>query len=331
LIYLQSFMDAYSVLEDYTFKLHLRYAPPVHPTTTLAPPMNLYEQLSTTPASVSTKDAAMEVETLNDAQLMDLRAMSNQMELLASYRSNNWACVAAMCIALCTSSFFLFILPITEVCKRRELLMGVIDLLSFSAIPFLLITRIFIVESLEQTLATGILGAHKLLSAERVMNVLQCTVYPRERLPFCSDQILSTIFPVILLKYLIILAFLTLLYIALAYLIEWCIRHWFPHKNSSDRQCRRSLRHSCCVCTPTASKTGYNKCPSMSSIRPLRPYQNRSYVPPLVVEGANLKPVLKSANFQQPSQPLLRDNEINEDQHSVAESIPAEPLPSQKV
>ena len=96
LIYLQSFMDAYSVLEDYTFKLHLRYAPPVHPATTLAPPLNLYEQLNTTPAALSahSKDASAEVETLSEAQLHDLRAMSNQIDLLASYRSNNWMCIA---------------------------------------------------------------------------------------------------------------------------------------------------------------------------------------------------------------------------------------------
>jgi hypothetical protein len=54
--------------------------------------------------------------------------------------------------------------------------MGIVDLLSFSAIPLLLTTRIFIVEALEQTLASGIRGAHKLMSAERVMNVLQCMV-----------------------------------------------------------------------------------------------------------------------------------------------------------
>lgn len=41
------------------------------------------------------------------------------------------------------------------------------------------------------------------------------------QLPFCSDVVLNTVFPVILLKYLIILALLTLLYIGVAYLIEW--------------------------------------------------------------------------------------------------------------
>lgn len=88
-------MDAYSVLEDYTFKLHIRYAPPLHPATTLAPPLNLYEQLSTTPPAFPTqKDASAEIETLNEAQLQDLRFMSNQMDILADYRRNNWMCVA---------------------------------------------------------------------------------------------------------------------------------------------------------------------------------------------------------------------------------------------
>ncbi|KAI6184618.1 hypothetical protein M3Y97_00615800 [Aphelenchoides bicaudatus] len=334
---LQSFMDACTIFEDYTFKLHTRYAHSTQPTMTLSPPLNLLEQLSTTTASSThhhLKDE--EIETLNEVQLQDLKKMSDQMDLLADYRRNNWMCVAAMCVALCTSSFFLFILPITEVCKKRELVMGVLDLISFSAIPLLLTTRIFIVEALHQSLAPAILGAHKLLPAERAMNFLQCTVYQRERLPFCSDVVLSTIFPVILLKYLIILALLTLLYIGVAYLIEWCIRHFFPHKHPSDRKCRRSLRHSCCACTP-APKSGYDRCPSMASIRPLRPYQNRSYIPQLSSIDGNLKPALKQNGLisQQTisSHPLLadKDQQVHEDQHSVAESIPAEPLPSQKV
>jgi hypothetical protein len=107
--------------------------------------------------------------------------MLDQMGLLADYKRNTWMTVGAMCVALCTSSFFLFILPITELCKKRELLMGIIDLLSFTAIPILLTMRVYIVEALNATLAPGMLGAHKILSAERPMNILQCTILPREK------------------------------------------------------------------------------------------------------------------------------------------------------
>lgn len=191
------------MLEDYTFKLHVRYAPATNPTTTLAPPLNLLEQLSTTtlsPSALPKDSASLELESLDAAQLHDLQVMSNQMDLLADYRRNNWLCVAAMCISLCTSSFFLFILPITEMCKRRELFMGIVDLVSFATIPFLLTTRIFIVEVLDRSLAGGLRGAHKLLNAERVQNILQCSINPRERVSFfltlfcyCNILIINTI------------------------------------------------------------------------------------------------------------------------------------------
>lgn len=187
---MQSFLDAYSVLEDYTFKLHARYTPSQDPTTTLPPSLRLLDELTTT----TPHSPSMDLETLRD-----LQSMSGQMDLLADYRRNNWLCVAAMCISLCTSSFFLFILPITEVCKRREMFMGTIDLVSFAAIPFLLTTRIFIVEALTQSLPDGLRAGHKLLNAERVMNLLQCTIHPREKVSLRNFYIKSTYLVAILL------------------------------------------------------------------------------------------------------------------------------------
>lgn len=91
LIYLQSFMDSYSILEDYTFKLHARYAPSSHPTTTIPPQLKLLEELSLT--ATSPKDP-LDAGSLDEFQLQDFNAMSNQMALLSDYRRNNWMCVA---------------------------------------------------------------------------------------------------------------------------------------------------------------------------------------------------------------------------------------------
>jgi hypothetical protein len=183
LIYMQAFLDAYTAMEDYTFKLNTHFAPS-HPATTTITPLeaasNQLLGISTTLASpLATKPT--DPEPLDPNQLRDFNLMLDQMGLLADYKRNTWMTVGSMCVALCTSSFFLFILPITELCKKRELLMGIIDLLSFTAIPILLTMRVYIVEALNAALAPGMLGAHKILSTERVMNILQCTILPREK------------------------------------------------------------------------------------------------------------------------------------------------------
>jgi hypothetical protein len=77
--------------------------------------------------------------------------------------------------------------------------MGTIDLVSFAAIPFLLTTRIFIVEALTQSLPDGLRAGHKLLNAERVMNLLQCTIHPREKVSLRNFYIKSTYLVAILL------------------------------------------------------------------------------------------------------------------------------------
>ncbi len=49
------------------------------------------------------------------------------------------------------------------------------------------------------------------------------------QLPLCAERILSSIIPVAVLKFLFVFAVLTLAYIAVVYLIIWCVKHWVPH------------------------------------------------------------------------------------------------------
>lgn len=76
------------------------------------------------------------------------------------------------------------------------------------------------------------------------MNALQCTIYPREKLVFCSEIIVSSVLPVIILKYLIILCLISLAYVLLAYLIDYCIKHHFPYHNCDASQCKNECLYS---------------------------------------------------------------------------------------
>ncbi|CAD5209843.1 unnamed protein product [Bursaphelenchus okinawaensis] len=279
LVYMQPFLDSYSAVEDYTLKLNAQY-----------------------PGDEPVKG-------------QDIKHFRSQMEVLADYKQNTWMCVASMCIALSTTCFFLFILPITTVRPRNVLFLAVLDLSMFAALPLLLTCRIFIVEKLHLGLAAAMRTGHKIMSAERVMNILQCTILPRERLPYCSEVVLSTIFPIILLKYLIILALLTLLYIGLAYLIEWCIRHWFPHSQRTPLP-----THSCCM-----TKCNKYRC-QVDTVRPIRQYQNKSYVPVLLPNGEKCQPLYPTASIS--IVPLIERVDEETETPSVADSIPAEPQPN---
>lgn len=56
------------------------------------------------------------------------------------------------------------------------------------------------------------------------------------QVPHCFEIVINSIFPMFILKFLVILAVVTILYLALAYLLEWCIKHWFPHAEGRVRQ-----------------------------------------------------------------------------------------------
>jgi hypothetical protein len=52
-------------------------------------------------------------------------------------------------------------------------------------------------------------------------------------MPFCSERILRSVFPVDLLKFLLVLCVMTLAYLLVAYIIYWCVKHWVPHNDAN--------------------------------------------------------------------------------------------------
>uniref|UniRef100_A0A183CBW2 G_PROTEIN_RECEP_F1_2 domain-containing protein n=1 Tax=Globodera pallida TaxID=36090 RepID=A0A183CBW2_GLOPA len=174
---------------------------------------------------------------------------------LADYKKNVWMTVAVLCVGLSTSSFFLFLLPtsVSPVRKCYILLIGLIDLVSFGCLPALFFARVAIIRRVQSELGQALEQAHRLNSAEALMNEIKCTIHPREKLPFCSELILRALISNDLVKFLLVLCALTLAYLAVAYLIYWCVKHWVPHSStasfsSSSPLCHPSGTGSCKLC-----------------------------------------------------------------------------------
>ncbi|KAK0394538.1 hypothetical protein QR680_000795 [Steinernema hermaphroditum] len=166
----------------------------------------------------------------------DTRVLHYQLDVLNSYKQNSWMSIGSMCVALATSSFFLFMAPATHIRKSHFAIMQIVDLIAFVTVPVLLVVRIAIVQAVESGLQVALMSASKLASSEYFQNEMQCSIRPSGDLPDCAEKIISSVFPIILLKYLVILCVISIAYIVLAYLIVYCIRHWFPHD-----------KHVCCM------------------------------------------------------------------------------------
>uniref|UniRef100_A0A7E4VZE4 Dendritic cell-specific transmembrane protein-like domain-containing protein n=1 Tax=Panagrellus redivivus TaxID=6233 RepID=A0A7E4VZE4_PANRE len=207
LVYMQPFLDAFVAIDSYAEKVVAKY-----------------------PATLQTPHG------------LDTRAISRQVALLQDYKHNIWMTVGAMCVSLSTTCFFLFLLPVTPVRRLHVNLIKIVDIVSFAFLPAMLGSRIVVAEMVRNGLRGALQTAHQLTSANRLMNTLVCSIHDREGLPNCADLVLRSILPIVVLKYLFILAILTLAYIALAYLIEYCIRHWFPPTHSKHTS---SSRHHC--------------------------------------------------------------------------------------
>uniref|UniRef100_A0A1I7TUW5 Uncharacterized protein n=1 Tax=Caenorhabditis tropicalis TaxID=1561998 RepID=A0A1I7TUW5_9PELO len=148
------------------------------------------------------------------------------------YKKNLWMTVGAMCASLATTASLLTIYsgPRDAFNRAAMLVIRVFDLCAFIFISFLLFARISTAIVINHTTQQSLRAASRISPRliNNLGNTLSCTVEPRDELPICSQEIIDSIFPVKLIEYLIILCLLTGAYIGLAYLIEWCIRHFFP-------------------------------------------------------------------------------------------------------
>ncbi|CAJ0581601.1 unnamed protein product, partial [Mesorhabditis spiculigera] len=160
----------------------------------------------------------------------DANGIRYVMHLLVEYKKNLWMSVAAMCASLSASCFFLLLINEEKCYKLYTVMMRVLDMVSFLALPLLLVFRMFTVTQLNVHLNRVLVGLSRLSDPSLLMNRLKCSIEERENLPLCSLVIERAIFPVVVLEYLLVLAVITAAYIGLAYAIVYCIRHWFPHQ-----------------------------------------------------------------------------------------------------
>ncbi|KAK6023690.1 hypothetical protein OSTOST_10519 [Ostertagia ostertagi] len=152
--------------------------------------------------------------------------------------------VGAICASLATSAIILFFYnsywnPVNRITK---IVVYVVDMMALLSLPFLLGAGLMIAFLLGAGLMIAMYptsciepslhSASRLVSTSGFVSELMCSIIARESLPLCSVVLERSIFPVLILKYLIVLCVLTAAYIMLAYLIEYCIKHWFP---PSDR------------------------------------------------------------------------------------------------
>ncbi|KAI1728143.1 hypothetical protein DdX_00299 [Ditylenchus destructor] len=319
-IYMHPFLEMFSALEDYSTSI----------------------------------ESKLQTESRQPGQPQAVNVLKTQIDVLNDYKKNVWMTVAAMCVALSSSCFFLFILPATKIRRFHVILVGSIDVIAFATLPALLIGRAELVEATRHHLSEVLRVSHKYLTAERLMNTVQCTIHPREKLPFCSDLILKSILPVVLLKYLLIVCILTLVYLLIAYIIDWIIKHWFPPHCSVANCC-------CCGCSPENAKDRYNRAavsscgaccsyesPTLWRLESSREYNSKSYLPAVLLPPNWVVPVGRAnqirtdlsksseAECRSPfvlSATQVRNREtieISEPKSNLAEEepIPAEPKPS---
>ncbi|KAK6736795.1 hypothetical protein RB195_019473 [Necator americanus] len=170
----------------------------------------------------------------------DINLVRFVMIAFVDYKKNLWMTVGAMCASLSTSAIIVFFYNTYwhQMSKITRVVVCVVDMVAFLSLPFLLGARLMIAVNLTTYLEPSLRAASRLVSTNTFMNDLVCSIITRESLPLCSMVVERSIFPILILKYLIVLCVLTAAYILLAYIIEYCIRHWFPpsdHEEFVDR------------------------------------------------------------------------------------------------
>ncbi|VBB26086.1 unnamed protein product [Acanthocheilonema viteae] len=155
-------------------------------------------------------------------------------ETLADYKKNMWMIVGSMCVALSTSCFILMLNTSSRKIAYDIVIRG-IDLLTFGTLPFFLIARLILLNSIFEQLPVVLREIQFLQYSKQLSTILHCSFVPVKKVSLCDQVIRNALFPAYIIKFLIILAILTIAYMLLAYLIEWCLRHWFPPQCSPSK------------------------------------------------------------------------------------------------
>ncbi|KAM3719045.1 Acylamino-acid-releasing enzyme [Dirofilaria immitis] len=142
-------------------------------------------------------------------------------EILIDYKKNMWMIVGSMCVSLSTSCFILMLNASSRKIAFDIVVRG-IDLLAFGTLPFFLFARLILLNSISEQLPVVLHEIQSVQHSEQLNAALHCSLVP------VKEVIRNALFPAYIIKFLIILAILTIAYMLLAYLIEWCLRHLFP-------------------------------------------------------------------------------------------------------
>uniref|UniRef100_A0A915PSR8 ABC transmembrane type-1 domain-containing protein n=1 Tax=Setaria digitata TaxID=48799 RepID=A0A915PSR8_9BILA len=154
-------------------------------------------------------------DVISNNALLHLRHF---VETLADYKKNMWMIVGSMCVALSTSCFILML----NASSRKA--------------TYDIIVRLILLNSISEQLPIVLHEIQFLPHFKQLSTTLHCSFVPVVEVPLCIQVIQNALFPIYIIKFLIILAILTIAYMLLAYLIEWCLRHWFPPQCSHSKR-----------------------------------------------------------------------------------------------
>ncbi|GMT15494.1 hypothetical protein PFISCL1PPCAC_6791, partial [Pristionchus fissidentatus] len=196
----------------------------------------------------------------------EINLASFLLNLLVDYKKNLWMSVSAMCACLSSACFFLLLIREEAYKPALLVMMRIIDAFLFFTLPVLMYARSMLVRAIVTHSDKALIQASKQTNPSHMMNNLHCSVTMRENVPLCSTLIERSIFPVVLLEYLVVLCLITAAYVGLAYAIVYCIKHWFPNEREmfEKRPCHECAR-ACSCCQPDLVRMQ----PGRSSLRPL--------------------------------------------------------------
>ncbi|VDN01558.1 unnamed protein product [Thelazia callipaeda] len=152
-------------------------------------------------------------------------------ETLTDYKKNMWMIVGSMCVSLSTSCFILMLNASSRKATYEIIVRG-IDLLAFGTLPVFLFARFLLLSSIHEQLTVVFSEIRMKHNFEQLSTTLGCSFTSYKQVPLCTEVIENALFPAYIIKFLIVLAILTIVYILLAYFIEWCLKHWFPPRCS---------------------------------------------------------------------------------------------------
>lgn len=162
----------------------------------------------------------------------DMEYIQYTLQALVDYKKNLWLTVGAMCASLAATASLLttYSGPKETYNRTAMILIRIFDYLVFLFITFLLFARISCAIVLVVNAEKSLLAAQRIspIIYKELEHSLNCVLDGFVPQVSCTNEIIESAFPIHFIEYLVILCILTAAYIGLAYLIQWCIRHFFP-------------------------------------------------------------------------------------------------------